>query len=342
MAEGNPQAAAVALGLRVASASMICLLVTELFHLQQAALGVYTAHLVMVLFPISSFQKGVERFLGRGLGLLYGLILVSTCLDVPLLFLTLVMLGQIISCYIYLSGRLAYAALMAALFVGVMAGFGLTAPATTLPYFWHAIVQLLLGEAAAFFINWITGAERTVSLIVAGEKLFPLRADWLNICFMLSVSQLTTLFATLLLDLPITPTMISALIIGITAGSAEAVWHKARQRALGAWLGGGYAFAAILLLRLIPFFNLFLVLVFFAMFLAAYGARTSAANSYVYLQMGLVAPLVLVGPTGDIGSITLAIQRLVGVWVGLLIAQAVSLAWPHASIPAPAYATQRK
>jgi len=93
---------------------------------------------------------------------------------------------------------------------------------------------------------------------------------------------------------------------------------------------------------LIPFFNLFLVLVFFAMFLAAYGARTSVANSYVYLQMGLVAPLVLVGPTGDIGSVILAIQRLVGVWVGLLIAQAVSLAWPHASIPAPAYAVKPK
>jgi hypothetical protein len=231
---------------------------------------------------------------------------------------------------------------MAALFVGVTAAMGLTAPATVKPYFWHAIVQLLLGEAAAFFINWISGAERDVSLTVTGEKLFPLRADWLNISFMLSVSQMTTLFATLLLDLPITPTMISALIIGITAGSAEAAWHKARQRSLGALLGGGYAFAAMLLLTLIPSFILLLVLVFFAMFLAACGVKTSAANSYVYLQMGLVAPLVLIGPTGDIGSVTPAIQRLVGVWVGLLIAQAVSLVWPHASIPAPAYATRPK
>ena len=342
MAEGIPQAASVALGLRVASASVICLVVTELFHLQQAALAVYTAHLVMVLFPITSFQKGLERFLGRALGLLYGLILVRTCLDVPFLYLTLVMLGQIAACYVYLSGRLAYAALMAALFVGVMAALGLTAPPTTKPYFWHAVVQLLLGEAAAFLVNWITGAERTVSLTVTGEHLFPLRAEWVNIGFMLSVSQMTTLFATILLDLPITPTMISALIIGITAGSAPAAWHKARQRSLGALLGGGFAFAAMLLLVLMPFFTLLLVLVFFAMFLAAYGAKTSTNNSYVYLQMGLVAPLVLIGPTGDIGSITLAIQRLVGVWVGLLIAQAIGLAWPHADIPAPAYAVQRK
>jgi uncharacterized membrane protein YccC len=342
MAEGNPQAASVALGLRVASASAICLVVTELFHLQQAALGVYTAHLVMVLFPITSFQKGLERFLGRGLGLLYGLILVRTCLNVPLLFLALVMLGQIVASYIYLSGRLAYAALMAALFVGVTAAMGLTAPATVKPYFWHAIGQLLLGEAAAFFINWITGAERTVSITVGGQPLFPLRGEWVNIAFMLSVSQMTTLFVTLLLDLPITPTMISALIIGITAGSAQAAWHKARQRSLGAWLGGGFAFAAMLLLALIPSFLLLLALVFFAMFLAAYGAKTSANNSYVYLQMGLVAPLVLIGPTGDIGSITLAIQRLVGVWVGLFIGQAISLAWPHADIPAPAYAAKPK
>src|SRR5260370_15523575 len=205
MALGIPQAEQVALGLRVASASAICLVITELFHLEQAALAVYTANLVMVLFPISSFQKGMERFLGRGLGVLYGLVLVRTYLDVPLLFLTLVMLGQTAACYVYLSGRLAYAALMAALFVGVVAGMGLTAPATVEPYFWHAILQLLLGEVAAFLINWITGEERTLAFTVTAAPPFPLRAYWLNIGFILSRSQMTTLFAPLLLDLPITP-----------------------------------------------------------------------------------------------------------------------------------------
>src|SRR5260370_21393368 len=157
---------------------------------------------------------------------------------------------------------------MAALFVGVVAGMGLTAPATVEPYFWHAILQLLRGEVAAFLINWITGEERTLAVTVTGAPLFPLRADWLNIGFMLSVSQMTTLFATLLLDLPITPTMISALIIGITAGSAPAAWHQAPQRPLWAMLGGGFAFSAVVLLPSLPSFLLPFVLVFVYIFTA--------------------------------------------------------------------------
>src|SRR5260370_41911712 len=127
---------------------------------------------------------------------------------------------------------------MAALFVGVVAGMGLTAPATVEPYFWHAILQLLLGEVAAFLINWITGEERTLAVTVTGAPLFPLRADWLNIGFMLSVSQMTPLVPTLLLDLPITPTMISALIIGITAGATPAPPHQTRPPRPGGFLVG--------------------------------------------------------------------------------------------------------
>jgi len=96
----NEGESAVGLGLRVATASTGCLIVGELFHLEQTSLSVYTAHLVMTLFPISSFQKGVERFVGRTLGILYGLALVRLFLNVPFLYLALVMIGAMVGCYI--------------------------------------------------------------------------------------------------------------------------------------------------------------------------------------------------------------------------------------------------
>jgi uncharacterized membrane protein YccC len=337
MPEEEREAAAVSLGLRVGVAATTCLLVTEWFHLEQSSLSVYTAHLILAQFTFTAFQKGVERFVGRALGVVYGLVLVQLFLDTPFLYLLLMAAGQITACYFYLSGRLAYAALMAALFIGIMVALGLTAPGTAVPYAANVIPQLFLGEAMAFLVNWVTGAERTLAIETKGQDLLPLRTDWLNTSVMLSTGQIAAMFATLLLDLPVLPTMVSALIVGIAPTAGQGMGKKALQRTWGAILGGGYAFGAMVLLALMPYFTLLLALVFVGMFLAAFGTKVSQSSSYVFLQMGLVLPMVLIAPSGGLGSISNAVQRLIGVGVGLLVAEAVFLLWPH---PANAVATQ--
>ncbi len=322
--------------LRVGVASVSCLLIAEWLGIEQTSLSVYTAYLVMALFPITSFQKGVERFLGRALGLAYGLGVIVLFRDTTILYLVLVALGQMIACYIYLSGRLAYAALMGALFIGVMAALGATAPEAATPYAVAAVVQLALGELAAFVVNFVTGAERTLAIELRGKPLLPLRADWLNTAAMLSVGQLATLLATVQLGLPVTATMISAMIIGVVPGGLMEEGKKAWQRALGAVLGGGYALLCEALLELQPYLIILAALVLFIMFAATYLTTVSKKNSYAYLQMGMVAPLVLLGEHGEIGSISRAVQRVAGVLVGMVAAGLVSLFWPHTPIGATA------
>jgi uncharacterized membrane protein YccC len=335
MATNEQERGNVALGLRIAVASTICLVVTEWLHLQQAALSVYTAALVMASFPVSSFQKGLERFVGRSLGVGYGLVLVLFCLHRPALFLTLMMVGQVAGCYVSLSGRLGYAALMAAIFTGVVAAIGLTEPQTAVPYGRAVIPQLLLGEMVALVVNLVTGAERGLVIQVVGSPLWPLRRDWLNTAAMLSVAQVVVLLATVWLKLPATATMVSAVIIGIAPSSGQTMFNKAMQRSLGAVLGGGYAFASIVLLVRLPHFVLLLALVFVGMFLAAYFSKASKDNSYAFLQMSLVVPMVLIESGGGLGSVTTVLQRLVGVAVGLFIAQLVAGLWPHTPPVAP-------
>lgn len=339
MAEEQDNWPAVGLALRVAVASSICLMISGWFQLGQPALSVYTAQLIMSLFPISSFQKGVERFLGRTVGIVYGLILIWHFLNVPLLFIALVIIGQIGACYIYLSGRLAYAALMAALFVGVMGAIGVTSPSTAWSYGLFAILQLLLGEAVAYVVNYLTGVERTFSISTDGQPLWPIRVKWINTAAMLSMAQAVTMLLTIYLDLPVTATMISALLIGVTPGGVTGLWKKAWQRALGALLAGFYAVAAMVLLAHMPRFSLLVALVFLAMFMAAYFTKTSKNNSYVFLQMGMVVPMVLIGENNEVGSIDKAIQRMIGVAVGLITATFVNLIWPHEDIAATAAPT---
>jgi uncharacterized membrane protein YccC len=320
---------AVGLGLRVGVASTVCLLVAEWLGLEQTALSVYTTHLIMSQYPFTSFQKGVERTIGRVAGLLYGLVLVELFLDTPLLMLALVALGQVVCAYVYLSGRLAYTALMAAIFIGVVAATGLIDPTAAAPYVANVVPQLLLGEAAAFVVNALTGAERTLAIQPGGKPLLPLRAEWVNTALMLSVGQMVVLGITVRLGLPTTATMVSALIVGVAPAGGQSMARKAAERALGAVMGGGYAALSILLLHQLPALGLEAALVFFGMFLASCGTKLSRNHSYAFLQMGLALGLVLIAPTGRLGSVETALQRLLGVAAGLVAAQLVSLLWPR-------------
>jgi uncharacterized membrane protein YccC len=329
MPQREDQWDAVSLGLRVGAASTACLVVAQWLDLQETALSVYTAHIIMVQYPFTSFQKGVERTFGRISGLLYGLVLVELFHGTPLLFLVLTAVGQVVCGYVYLSGRLAYTALMAAIFIGVVAATGLGDPAAAAPYVANAIPQLLLGQVAALVVNALTGYEGTLTFEAGGKPLLPLRTDWLNAAFMLSAGQMAALFVTVQLGLPVTATMVSALIVGLAPAGGQSMTRKAALRALGAVYGGGYAAGAILLLNQVPAFWLLAALVFLGMFLAACWTKASRNHSYAFLQMGLVLCQVLIAPSGRIGTVDTAFQRLVGVVVGLTVAQAVSFAWPH-------------
>ncbi len=323
----DQEAAAVGVGLRIGAAAIICLVASAWFRLEQAALSVYSAHMAMVLFPHTAFQKGVERVLGRVLGILYGLAAVTFFLQVPPAFVALVVLGLVAFYYVYASGRLSYAALNGGLFVGILAGFGVTAPEAAAPFAAHAIPQTVLGFLAGTTVNWVSGAERSVALAAPGEPLWPPRRDWLLSALRIAVMQLAALAATWLFALPLLTTMISAAIVG-TVREPHARRRKGLERALGALLGGGYAAVAMVLLALLPYFGLLLALVSYGMFLAAYHTRTSQRFSYSFQQMGLVIPLVLIAEHGGLGTLGTDFARLVGVAVGLAAAEAVAWLWP--------------
>jgi hypothetical protein len=55
--------------------------------------------------------------------------------------------------------------------------------------------------------------------------------------------------------------------------------------------------------------------------------------------MGLVVPMVLIGENDEISSIDKAIQRMIGVAVGLMVATFVNLIWPHEDITTTAVPT---
>lgn len=331
-----PEPAAVATALRVMAATSLCLVIGQWLHLDLPYLSLFSAHIVMSQYTITSFQKGVERIVGRSLGVGYGLLLLALFREVPLVFLLLLIAWQIAAFYLYASGHLAYSAMQAGVFAPTVAQIGMTGDVVGAVSSGGSImVQVILGVTAATLVNGLTGAENTITLDTRGQSLTPLRWDWISSSVMLTTMAMLTLFVTILLALPVVPTMVSAMILGMAPDTA-ALERKAEQRLLAVLGGGCYGFLGLLLLARIHSFGLLLTWNAFGMFLASYVTRASAKYSYVGLQTGLLLPMVLVGSSDDFGSMEPAVERFIGVILGSAVSFIVEILWPPVRTPAAA------
>src|SRR5262245_62976695 len=89
-----------------AGATVVCLFLAEWIGLTHADLAVWTTYLVMAQYTFTRFQKGVERVVGRGLGILAGLILTTWFHDTPWLTAALMAILLTTFFYLYFAGRL--------------------------------------------------------------------------------------------------------------------------------------------------------------------------------------------------------------------------------------------
>jgi uncharacterized membrane protein YccC len=207
---------------------------------------------------------------------------------------------------------------------------GLTSnPGAAVPTAVNILIQIILGVGAAMLVNWLTGAEHSLDIVTQGEPLLPVNLHWLSLAAMLTLTSLTTMFACLALDLPVIPATVSSLLLAMTT-DLHALRIKAEQRALGVVLGGGYSFLALLVLGRLPHFPLLLAFLALGLFVAASITRGSARYSYVGLQAGIAIGMVLVGAGDTPGSIEIAVQRFLGVVIGVAASVTIHSLWDAA------------
>src|SRR5262249_52402860 len=111
-------------------ATVVCLILSEWLGLVHTDLAVWTSYLVMVQYAFTRFQKGMERIVGRGLGILAGLVLTTWFHETTLLTLLLIALLLTGFFYLYFAGRLAYTFLQAGLYLVAMFQIGHADPAS--------------------------------------------------------------------------------------------------------------------------------------------------------------------------------------------------------------------
>jgi uncharacterized membrane protein YccC len=330
----DPRAATVA-AMRDALAAALCLILVEWWQLSQSNLAVWTTHMVLAQYTFTAFQKGIERVVGRGLGIVLGWALLAL---VPNAFLLRLLLEGVLLFplfYIYFSGRLAYTFLNAGLYLAVIAQVGQTEPASIVTLGKELFLAVLVGVIVADLVMWLTAGESDLRIQPGGEPLFPIRADWVNHALMLIVAVLLTRAACSWLELPTSKAIVSVMMLTV-APDLQSSLRKGELRLVGALLATLWATAGYLLLGQSPHFAVLVIVLFLGTFVAAYLARMGGTYSYAGLQMGLVLPLILVIPPPEYGSFSGAAQRLEGIAVAIGSSLVVGALWPWSTqLPAP-------
>lgn len=328
--------AAVYHALRVALAATATLAVCVLLELPRASVAVWTTHMVMSTYTYTIFQKGVERVLGRGLGILLGWALVSLMPDAwfPRMLLELMLVSMFV--YLYLAQRLAYTFLNAGMYIVAMVGISEHSPDAVIPEGIALFVAVTIGVVMADLVIWLTGLESEVRVDPGATPLFPLRADWVNHGIMAAVTSLLTLWLTVTLGLPTESAIISVLVMGVMPDvQTEAL--KGGQRFLGAILGTMMAAVIVFFVARVPHVSLLGALLFVGMLIASYLSRTAGKHAYVGVQMGLVLPMLVVMPPDHFGDLAGGAQRIAGVLSAIAVTVTVATLWPRVPPPSAAH-----
>jgi uncharacterized membrane protein YccC len=314
--------------LRTAVASVVCLVLAEWWGLKHGNLAVWTTYMVMAQYTFTSFQKGLERVVGRGLGILAGLVLTTWFNEAPLLALALIAIFLIFCFYLYFAERLAYTFLNAGLYIVALFQIGHANPARAVQEGEELFLAVVLGVVVADVVTWLAGVERDLGIDVGVAPLWPVRGDWLSQSLMLAFTVVLTLLGAHQLGLPPEKAAISVMFLTV-APHIQAMIQKGELRIVGALLATVWSLVTFLLVESLPYFALLAVLLFLGQFLATYLALRGGKYSYAGLQMGLVLPMVVVAPRSEFGSITVAAQRLEGILLGLAASIVVAGLWPR-------------
>jgi uncharacterized membrane protein YccC len=330
---------------RGATAAALALIVVEWFHVEHGNLAVWTTHMVMLQYAFSSFQKGIERIVGRGLGILVGLVLLTLWRNAPVMVVVCEAVALLVFFYIYFSDRLAYTFLNAGLYSSVIIAIGRQNYEAAFPEGWQMFLAIVIGVVVANLVSWLSGMERTLAIQTGGPALWPIDPGRLWQSLNLVIAVLLAVLVTHWLALPVATTLVSVMLLTI-APDLQSTLRKGELRLAGAGLAVAYAFVALLFTLQLPFFSLSVMFLFLGMFLAGYLARASQRWSYAGVQMGLVLPMILVVPLSESGDFSLATSRVLGVVIAVgcsVLVGIVSAAIfpdPAGSRQGPASATQ--
>ncbi|HEY7535831.1 MAG TPA: FUSC family protein, partial [Thermodesulfobacteriota bacterium] len=104
---------------KICLASMICVIISTFWHLQDPFFSVITVLLIMGLYADHAVVKGVERFIGSFIGVVLGILFSDLSFELPPIYFISLTVSLLICMYFFAENRLAYAAIQCAIMISV-------------------------------------------------------------------------------------------------------------------------------------------------------------------------------------------------------------------------------
>jgi hypothetical protein len=312
--------------LRVAAAAAITLIVSEWWHLPHTNLAVWTTHMIMSSHTHTTYQKGIERIVGRGVGIFLGTLIVSFFGEQKLLALGLEVAALLAFFYAEFCGRLAYTYQNAGLYLQAMLQIGDGDPSAAWVNGGWLFLAIVLGVAVADLVSWLTNAERDLSIVPGEGSLLPIRSEPLGRAAQMTFTMLLAQYVFFALDLPPDANTFSLFLLAVIPDL-----QKMRERT-GSYVGGilagiAYAIPALLLLNRVLHLPMFVALVGLGEFLASYLAQSKGNIRFVGIEMGQIFVLIMVLPCDKIQTPSLTFYNILALFSFTTIAVVVGWVW---------------
>lgn len=312
--------------LRVAAAASIALLVAEGWHLPHTNLAVWTTHMVMSSHPHTTFQKGLERIVGRGAGVLFGTLIGSFFGEEKALALGLEVAGLLVLFYAHYCGRLAYTYQNAGIYLQAMLQIGDADPSVAWVNGGWMFLAIVVGVVVAYVVSWATHAESDLSIDPGRGPLLPIRAEPLWRAAQLTATMLLAQYVFYALDMPSDANTYTVLMMSVIP-DFQKMRHRTTYYVGGILAGVAYAVPALLLLNRVLHLPMFVALVALGEFLSSYLAQSDDDIKFIGIEMGLIIPLMLVLPLDRAQSPYTTVYNILALFVFTVIAVVVGWSW---------------
>ncbi len=320
--------------LRVGAAATIVLAVVETWWLPHANLAVYTTHVVMTTHPNTAFQKGVERIVGRGAGILVGVLISSFVGESKVLVIALEVAGLVGFFYAHFCGRMAYTYLSAGLYLNAIVQYNEVGPEVAWVNGGWMFLAIVIGVTGALLVGWLTGAEKDLRIDPGAGRLFPIQAEPLGRAAQVTATVLLAQYIFWAIDIPPDANTFALFAISITPD------YRRMTKTGGVVLAGMLlstviAIASLLVLNRIPRFPMLATIVFVVTFGASYaGQGKGAIGTYGYL-VGLLTSMFIVRPLQDVETVAETGYNILAMYVYAVIAFVIGRLWVGLGIVPP-------
>ncbi len=312
--------------LRVTVAASIALVVAEYAHLPHANLAVWTTHMVMSSFTHTAFQKGVERIVGRGVGILLGILIVNLVGELTPLALLLEIAAMLGFFYAHFCGRLAYTYMNAGLYLNavvMMNTHGISAAWVNGGWMFLALV---IGVSIAYIVMWATGGESNFSIDPGPGHLFPLQEAALSRSAQMVATMLGAQYLFFALDMPPISNTLGLFLLAVIPNLQSALANH-RVFTGSILLATGAAVVTYLVLNRLPHFPLFLAIIALAFFFASWIGQASGPIKAMGTEFGTVYPLLVIAPYEQIQSPASTFYNIVALYVFTGVAIVMGYVW---------------